>query len=142
MSGKGSKRRKRALQKKPADAPPNRIQQRLQVVSREIKFQGPLPHPELFDQYEHAHPGAGQWILDQATVQGDHRRGLESWVVRGGIVAEFFGIGAALLVSLAAIGAGTWLIMNDKEGWGLAAIIADLVALVWVYRTGQKTIAK
>jgi len=39
---------------------------------------GPIPSPELLEQYESVHPGAAKWILQSAQLQAEHRRQIEN----------------------------------------------------------------
>jgi uncharacterized membrane protein len=38
---------------------------------------GPLPPPALLADYEAAHAGAAQWIIDEATRNAEHIRTME-----------------------------------------------------------------
>ena len=113
-----------------------KLDRRFEVVGQ--RYEGPIPDPQTLQAYENVHPGAIDWILGQARDQGQHRRKLEKRIVNWGTFSEFLGVASALLISLVAIGGGIFLIFNDKSATGLSIIIADLVALVSVYKSGQK----
>ena len=113
-----------------------RIDRQLEIVAE--RYEGPIPDPKTLQAYEDVHPGAIDWILEQAKDQGRHRRKLEKRIVNWGTFSEFLGVSSALLISLVAIGGGIFLVFNDKSASGLSIIIANLVALVSVYKTSQK----
>ena len=113
------------------------ITQRLEFVAE--RYEGPIPDPQTLDRYEKVHPGAIDWILEQAKDQGRHRRKLEKRIVNWGTFNEFLGVTSTFLISLVVIGGGIFLIFNGRGFGGLSIIIANLAALVIsVYKAGQK----
>lgn len=47
------------------------------LTVRVDQFQGPLPPPDFFEQYEATLPGAAERILQMAERQASHRQGAE-----------------------------------------------------------------
>ena len=92
----------------------------------------------MLQQYEEAIPGTADWILTQAAAQGKHRRKLESRIVNRGTFAELMAVITAPAIALAMLGAGAWLIYNDKDASGLSIILADVIAFYRIFRSGQK----
>ena len=72
-------------------------------------------------------------ILRMAEIQSTHRQELETVVVVGNSRLQMWGTFFAFLVSIICVGAGVFLINNDKDASGLAIIITNLVALVAVF---------
>jgi uncharacterized membrane protein len=58
----------------------------MRVVSQQ--FQGPLPPPELLDQYDQVAPGAAKAIIEMAQKQAAHRQQLEIEAQRADIQAR------------------------------------------------------
>ena len=74
--------------------------------------------------------------------QGIHREHLEKCVVQGNVRSQARGAWLGFIVSMTAIGAGTYLIAIGKGVWGFTTILANLVALVSVFvyaKQKQKT---
>ena len=100
-------------------------------------FQGPLPPPEVLEQYSRIVPNGADRIVAMAESQMRHRQSLESAVVNGNITAQRRGQGMGFILGLVAILGGIGLIAFDKDASGLSAIITAFVALAGVFIYGR-----
>lgn len=96
-------------------------------------FSGPLPHPEILRAYNEVLPGAAARILEKFEAQSDHRRRIESDAVRANIQQTVLGQVFALVVLLALIGGGSFLLHEGRDIGGLATIAAAVCAAVIVF---------
>jgi uncharacterized membrane protein len=92
-------------------------------------YAAPLPPPSLYAGYEDVVPGAADRILTMAEEEGRNRRLLD----RAFADYRRLGLWLAFAVTLAVIGAGTFLIYEDKSAYGLALILANLVAVAGLF---------
>jgi uncharacterized membrane protein len=106
----------------PAPAAQRQAEPRSVSVTASQYRSGPLPDPGEFARYEQILPGSAERLMHQFEVQSEHRRNLESDVVRSNIANERRGmnIGAAL-AAMFIIG-GFAAVMTNHEGAGYAAI--------------------
>ena len=101
-------------------------------------FNGPLPAPEDFQQYEQVLPGAADRILSMAEKQLSHRTDLEKEIVaknfRQSSTGQYIGASLALLC----IAVAFWLGMNGHD-W-LAGIIASttVIGIITVFVLNQR----
>lgn len=95
-------------------------------VSVAEMYSGPLPHPQMFKEYNDVIPGAGDVILNEFKAQGKHRRFSEKAVVIGKL---YFGPLIALSIIVVALILGYLLIKDDKNIQGFGMIILPLAAL-------------
>lgn len=100
-------------------------------------FQGPLPPPELLEQYNRIIPNGADRIVTMAESQLRHRQSLESAVVHSNIKSESRGQLFALILGLVAIIGGIGLVAFNKSAQGLVAIITAFVALAGVFVYGR-----
>ena len=96
-----------------------------------------LPDPDDVAKFEHLFPGATKVIFDQYQKQGDHRRSIEKKVVDGNVSQQKLAPIYGLIIVLAALGAGVFLIIEGYDVSGLAAIISALAAPVAVFVGGR-----
>jgi hypothetical protein len=73
-----------------------------------------------------------------AEKQSLHRQNLESKVVGSNIINERIGMVFGLVVCLSAIGAGTYLLLQGKEVYGISAIISALASPLAVFIYGKR----
>ena len=119
-------------------APTSQIQSSSQVhaISAEM-FSGPLPHPNTLREYDAIVPGAAKMILDKFEAQTDHRRDIESRVVKANIQQAYLGQVLAFILLLLLIGSGCFLIYEGRNAGGLTAITSAVGAAVIVYLKGR-----
>ncbi len=77
-----------------------------------------------------------------AEKQATHRQQLETTHLQGTLSAQKWGIVAATVISLATIGAGTFLIYQGKSGEGLATLLSGIATLAGVFIYGTRRQAK
>jgi len=111
--------------------------------------QGPLPHPQVLEQYERIHPGTAERILKQFEKQTEHRQAIELRVVeaqlerdKDEVVEIRRGQIFALIICLVAFTAATLIaILNPTtEGAVAGGSIGGvtLVGLVTAFIVGRK----
>ena len=117
---------------------PAAVRRPKQVVTTSFSesFAGPLPPPSLLSGYEDACAGAADRIIRVAEQEAEHRRALETAIVKSGIaeIEKQFneskrGQICAVVITLVAIAAGTYLAMNGHELSGLAELVESLPRL-------------
>jgi uncharacterized membrane protein len=101
-------------------------------------FAGPLPPPEVLAKYNEAVPDAAERILAMAEKQNAHRQALESKIVQANISSQTRGSYFGFIVAMTAILGGIYLVIEGKDGQGLAAIITSLAALTTVFIIGKR----
>jgi uncharacterized membrane protein len=105
---------------------------------RAASFSGPIPPPALLKQYDEISPGFADRILSQAESQSKHRQDLERHHLESGTKAELRGQIMAFVLAAGTILGGMYLILQDKEVLGGAAIIAAIASLAGVFVYGKK----
>lgn len=94
---------------------------RAQVVISEVTtlraYQGPLPPPEMLEQYDRIYPGLKEHIVQAWQQQAEHRRGLERSTTTGSerrmdrAQSNGLIVGLASLVLAAVVGVfGSWIV--------------------------------
>lgn len=116
---------------RPAQAPARHISASISA------FQGPLPPPEVLEQYGRIVPNGADRIVAMAESQMRRRQALESAVVNGNVEAQRRGQVMGFILGLVAILGGIGLIAFDKDVEGLSAIITAFVALASVFVYGR-----
>jgi uncharacterized membrane protein len=112
-------------------------QQSVQIQASRTQFVGPIPPPEILLKYNEALPNAAERIVAMAESQLRHRQVLERQVVDSNCKAQQRGPIYGLIVCLAAIGGGLYLIHSGQSAAGLVSIIGALVGLTVVFVTGK-----
>lgn len=114
------------------------------VVYRGVAWSGPLPPPEILQQYDAVAPGAANRILVMAENRQLDRIEMnkaasarEDKILDSAVSQSKRGLWFAFISTLIIIGVGTFLILLDKEVLGLAVILTPLATLagVFVYAT-------
>jgi|UniRef100_A0A7V6DR12 uncharacterized membrane protein len=105
---------------------------------------GPLPPPELLENYERVVPGSAERILVMAENQSAHRQQLESRYLSAEIRNSLLGVIFALLLGITGPSL-SGLCIYAGQGWPGAALGgAMLVSLVgtFIYGTKQRRIER
>lgn len=121
----------------PKPVQPSQSQLPSQRVSQSLTFQGPIPPPQLLEQYSKVIPNGAERIMAMAESQQKHRQSLESVVVLANVAAQSRGQVFAFLLAAVAISGGIWLIANDKNAAGLTSMISAVAGLLAVYVWGR-----
>jgi uncharacterized membrane protein len=114
-----------------------RQQQSLQIQASRTQFTGPIPPPEILLKYNDALPSAAERIVAMAESQLKHRQTIERQVIESNCKAQQRGPIYGLVVCLAAIGGGIYLIHSGQSAAGLVSIISALAGLAIVFITGK-----
>ena len=112
-------------------------QQLLQIQASQTQFTGPIPPPEVLIKYNEALPTAAERIVAMAESQLKHRQELEKQVIESGCRAQQRGPIYGLIVCLAAIGGGVYLIHSGQSVAGLVSIIGAIGGVTIVFITGK-----
>ena len=101
--------------------------------------QGPIPAPEDLMKYEALCPGLADRIVKMAESQIAHRQSLEQRSVTANAELAKLGIFSAVIISVAVIIAGAYIVSCGQSLEGLAAIVGALVSLVGVFIYGKES---
>jgi uncharacterized membrane protein len=114
----------------------------LSVQRFQLEFSGPLPPPQILEEYNNAFPGCAERVVAMAERQSAHRQHLEKTVVQGNIAAQSRGQWFAFILAFIVIGGGVYLLANGKSLEGFAAIIIAVggivSTLIWTRREQRK----
>jgi len=102
-----------------------------------VAFQGPLPPPQILDQYNQIVSGSAERIISLWEGQVQHRQGLEKKVIIADIEQAKFGAILGFIIAISAIGSGTFLAYIGRPSEGIAAIITALAGIIGVYGWGS-----
>jgi len=100
-------------------------------------YQGPLPAPQILDQYDKIVPGAAERLISLWERQVEHRQELEKKVIKSDIAQSYFGSVLGFFIAISAIGSGTFLAYTGHPTEGISAIITALVGLISVFGWGS-----
>ena len=103
----------------------------------ERRYISELPDPDDLAKLEALNEGTVAIILRQYEAQAEHRRTMEAKVVGGNVQQQNRGPIYGMVLVLAAIGCGTYLIATGRDAGGLATIITALAAPVAVFVGGR-----
>jgi uncharacterized membrane protein len=103
-------------------------------------YQGPLPPPAMFKQYDDILPGAAERILHLFESQSEHRQAIEKAVITSDIEDGRLGLHLGAAISALAIIAGAVCILygHPTTGGIIAAIPVPTLAAVFVYGSRQR----
>lgn len=101
------------------------------------RFAGPLPPPEILEQYNRIHPGFADRIITLAESQSQHRQGLERAVIQSNIKHEGRGQIFGFLIAVMVIAVSAVLMWHGKSLEGISGIVATLAALTGVFIYGR-----
>lgn len=138
MGGNAQRRRDAAVTKQRGQnaAPPTATSTQPGVAVTGYHFethQGPLPSARSLREYEEVLPGLANRIVTMAEDEGRDRR----WRMRYELRTGRFGLYAAFGVTALLLGAGVWLILQDKDLLGLSIIVGEIAAITWAYRRNR-----
>lgn len=101
-------------------------------------YSGPIPPPEIMAKFDEIEPGFANRILTMAEKGQFHRHNMETMVITSRTRLETRGQWFGASIAVAIIAAGVWLIINDKDVWGLAVILADMATLIGLFLYSRK----
>lgn len=91
----------------------------------------------MLARYNQCVPNGADRIIALAERQAAHRQHLESAVVTGNVRSEARGQVCAFFLCLVAVLGGIYLIANDKNVMGLAAIITAFASVAGIFVYGR-----
>ncbi len=110
----------------------------VRAITHSQSFSGPLPPPQVLQQYNDAHPGLADRIVTMAENEQTHRHGIENTALTGSINAEKRGQNYALAICTLVVLASFGLIWQGHEVSGSILAGGTLSALAYVFITGRK----
>lgn len=115
----------------------NQLQNRKQaaLVHQSISFSGPLPPPEVLENYDKVYPGAAKIIIEMAQKQSSHRQELEKSVITSDIKNSRLGLYFGFIIGLVGIVAGAIIISTGQAiaGGFLSTISIGSLVGTFVY---------
>lgn len=110
----------------------------LRRINKSITFSGPIPHPTILKGYEEVLPGNADRILSMTEKEGEHRRKIETELVKNDNIRSYLGQIAGFTIAIVGLGGSIYLGINDKV-WASGIMSAGtLTGLVTVFVTGDK----
>ena len=102
-----------------------------------MNFQGPLPAPQTFQEYQQVDPDFPERILAMGENQSAHRQQQERYHLKGSTIARFFGFVFAFLSVLAICGVGAYAIKLGHATEGYSVIAGVVVSLAGTFIWGR-----
>ncbi|MBI2095892.1 MAG: DUF2335 domain-containing protein [Candidatus Omnitrophica bacterium] len=95
-----------------------------QITATSTSFEGPIPPPQVLQQYNNIVSNAAERILRMAEKQSDHRLDLEKRVVYSNVKKSYVGMGLAAVIALYGLHIAKEIAINGNPA--TAGIIATL----------------
>ena len=103
-----------------------KVQQQLEISS------GPIPSPQILQQYNQVVPDAAERIICMAEKQSDHRIDIEKKVVDSNIIKSYMGMSCAAIIAVYGLYIAKEIAVNGNP-WAAGIIAAlDLGGLIAV----------
>ena len=126
----------RGRENRPTMSKPRKIQQQSYQV-QQTSFQGPLPKPSDFAQYETILPGAAERIISMAERQAVHRQAIEKKVIGSDALHALVGTACGLVIGLFGLGVAGYCIINGHDLAGAVIGGATLASMVSAFIYGS-----
>jgi uncharacterized membrane protein len=114
------------------------------ILSASYKFAGPLPPPQILDQYEKLHPGITQKLFDAVQAEGLHRQSMESKALDANIEAmrrgyreARWGQILAFLIAVAFLVGGIYLSTHGQPWPGAVLGVGGIGGIVTTFIIGR-----
>ena len=99
---------------------------------QQVEISGPIPPPQILQQYNHIVPDAAERIIRMAEKQSDHRIDLERKVVNSNIIKSYTGMVLATVIAIYGLYIAKEISVNGNP-WAAGIIAAlDLGGLISV----------
>ncbi len=116
----------------------NKPQKNHTIIEQQKFFAGPIPSPEVMQEYKDIDPGLPDRIMTMAEKQQAHRTAMERreqkiypfLLVFGQLLGFFLGIVALL--------GGFYLISINKDAQGIATLVGSVATLIGIYIYNKK----
>lgn len=103
-------------------------------VEASVAYRGPIPDPETLARYSELIPNAPERILRMAELQAEHRRDLESRVIRSDTFRATLGVWFAFIICMTTVLTGGYIALQGHAiegtllaGGGLAGIAGTFI---------------
>lgn len=117
---------------------PEDQQDRVIAMAMEIsRHTGPLPSPRQLELYKNVMPDLPERIVRMAEKEGDHRRAMETKLVRGNLNIKERGQWFGLIIAIFILSLSGFLIWNGFSIPGSIIGVGGVASLVAVFVTGK-----
>jgi uncharacterized membrane protein len=96
-----------------------------------------LPDPEDMAKLEFLFSGATKLVLEELQKQGEHRRKLESMVIKAGVSSQNRGLWWSGILGLAGLSVAGYAIYRGSDLTALGTVFLTLASLVGIYVYGR-----
>ncbi len=100
---------------------------------------GPIPPPEALEYYNRIVPGAAERIIIMAEKQSEHRRSIESVVIRAGARDSLLGIISGFLLGCFSIATAVYMVSLGQSLQGTIFGGIGIVSLAGVFVYGTRS---
>jgi uncharacterized membrane protein len=132
------KKKRKPINKNLPQAAKQTHQQVKSVQAKAVSFSGPLPPPEVLQNYNQITPGAADRIITMAEKQSQHRQEIEIKVITSDIKNARLGLHYGLIIGLASVVGGVVCIISGYEIGGTILGGSGLSSLVGVFVYGSR----
>lgn len=101
-------------------------------------FSGPLPPPQILEEYNRIVPRSAERIIAMAEAQANHRRRIETQVISSDIRNSRLGLVCGLLIGLGGLVAATLIAIKGNPQAGVSMGFLTLGSLVSVFVYGSR----
>lgn len=101
-------------------------------------FSGPLPPPQILEDYNRIVPGSANRIIAMAERQADHRRRLEAQVISSDVTNSRIGLIFGLFIGLSGLVVATIIAIYGNPEAGVGMGLVTLASLVGVFVYGSR----
>ncbi|WP_296560133.1 DUF2335 domain-containing protein [uncultured Acetobacterium sp.] len=108
-------------------------------MTREERFSGPLPHPQILRGYEEVVPGAAERILSMAENQATHRQQLEKAVINSNVRDSRMGVVFAFVIGIVGVSGGIYAVLQGAEWAGTLISGVSLGSIVGSFIYGTRS---
>jgi len=130
------KKPKTSTQRKQTPTPSN--QQNQQAIATLQSFSGPLPHPELLENYNDIIPGAAERILSLAEAEAAHQHDIELLALQCASNEARLGQWFGLIIGICAFITVIISVILGAEKTAMVVGGTTVVGLVTVFVAGRK----
>ncbi|MGL5123851.1 MAG: DUF2335 domain-containing protein [Fusobacteriaceae bacterium] len=107
-------------------------------IHHQEAYTGPIPHPDLFEKFDKVLPGAAERILKMAELEQENRHKTENIQINLLKINSILGLLFGFIITIAIIGSGLYLLLNDKSIQGFSLIITSIIGLVGAFKYKKK----
>lgn len=109
------------------------VAERKSLIAMHKGYQDPIPPPEFMQEYTKIDPSFPDRIIklteNNLEQQYKHQNKMDT--------LQFLGWGSATVITLAAMGIGAYLLMNDKDLAGFSLLVGTALPSVIIYFTNR-----